>query len=594
MRVYRKILALLLAAALLLPLAACGDKGNAAEPDPAPETPDAVIPAPDEAADEDGTGKENSDPAPEEQKNGDVVILFTSDVHCGIDQGFGYAGLQRIRDTLESRGYTTILVDDGDAVQGDAIGTLSRGEAIIELMNAARYDLAIPGNHEFDYGMEQFLKLADMAQFPYISCNFNREGELIFAPYVIKEAAGMRIAFVGVTTPQTLSSSTPRYFQNDDGEFIYGFLQDDSGQAVYDAVQRAVDSARAEGADYVYVVGHMGLGEVFSPWSYADLIEHTSGIDVFLDGHSHDTEQVVMKNKDGENVARSACGTRLKCIGYSYITAEGGIGDTGVWSWPNDVGAPELLGIDNEMNDLVLAAREKLEAQLEVAVAESGVDLTIYDPNVTDASGHHIRMVRRAETNLGDLCADAILTASGADVALVNGGGIRADIGKGDVTYGDIITVFPFGNELCVVEATGQQILDALEWSANAVPGEFGGFLQVAGMSYEIDVSIPSGCVVDSENMLVGIEGERRVKNVMIGGEPLDPEKTYTVASTDYVLLSSGDGHTAFSGAALLQDRVKLDNQLLIDYIVNTLGGTVGSEYADPYGQGRIVITGGE
>lgn len=188
----------------------------------------------------------------------DVVVLYTSDVHCGVDQGFGYVGLQQVREQLEAAGNYTLLVDDGDNIQGEPLGTMTTGQASIELMNAMKYDVAIPGNHEFDYGMDRFLELTQMAEFPYISCNFNKEGELVFDPYVIKEFDGVQIAFVGVTTPKTLTSSTPKYFMDEEGNFIYGFLQDETGEAVYNAVQTAVDDARAEGADYVFVMGHLG------------------------------------------------------------------------------------------------------------------------------------------------------------------------------------------------------------------------------------------------------------------------------------------------------------------------------------------------
>ena len=524
------------------------------------------------------------------EKNGDIYILFTSDVHCGIDKGFGYAGLQQVRDTLEAQGYETILVDDGDAIQGEPIGTLSEGEAIIDLMNDLKYDVAIPGNHEFDYGMPRFLELVEKADFPYISCNFTYLDELVFEPYIIKEAAGKKIGFVGVTTPLTITASTPVYFQDENGEYVYGFMSDDTGERVYQAVQSAVDAAREEGADYVYVIGHMGNGAEFKPWTYADVISHTDGIDVFLDGHSHDTDQVIMKNKDGEDVPRSAVGTKMACIGYSHISAEGDIVETGIWSWPNKTSAPELLDIHNEIRDRVDEAQQELAEELDQVVASTAVTLTINDPEAVDSSGNPVRMIRRAETNLGDLCADAARDQSGADIAFVNGGSIRVSIEKGDITFGNILAVHPFGSMLCVLEVTGQQILDALEWSCRSVPDENGGFNQVSGLTFEINSAIDSPCKADKDGMCVGIEGERRVQNVMVGGEALDPEKTYTLAGYDYQLRQQGDGYTAYDGAPVLQDNVKLDNQVLIDYIVDTLGGNVGGEYADPYGEGRITI----
>lgn len=525
------------------------------------------------------------------EKNGDVYILFTSDVHCGIEQGFGFAGLQQVRNTLEKDGFTTILVDNGDMIQGEPVGAISEGEDMLDLMNAMHYDLAVPGNHEFDYGVDQFLALTEKAAFPYISCNFVKEGKKVLPPYVIKEASGMKIAFVGITTPTTITTSTPRYFQNEAGEFIYGFMQEDlTGAAVYQAVQEAVDAARAEGADYVYAVGHLGNDASAAPWTYEDVIYHTNGIDVFMDGHSHDTDHVVMKNKDGQEVTRIACGTKMEGICYSHISAETGIKESGLWIWTNPISVPEFLDIQNEMAETVVKVKAKLQDQMEQVIGRTDQVLTINDPIEKEASGKPIRMIRRAETNLGDFCTDAFRAAGESDIAILGGGNIRTNIESGDITYETVLKVFPFSSLLVVAEVTGQQILDALEWGARALPDENGGFLQVSGLSYEIDVTIPSGCLVDERGMHAGTEGPRRVKNVMVGDEPLDPAKTYTVSSIDYILLENGDGFTAFNGAKVLLDRTMIDSQILIDYIGETLGGTVGEQYADPYGEGRITI----
>lgn len=522
------------------------------------------------------------------QLSQDVVVLFTSDVHCGVDQGFGYAGLAAVRDSLEAAGNHVLLVDNGDAIQGEPIGTMTTGEAIIQLMNAVGYDIAIPGNHEFDYGMDRFLELTEKANFPYISANFNKEGELVFAPYVMKDFDGVQIAFVGVTTPKTITSSTPKYFQDDEGNFVYGFMQDESGEKLYEAVQTAVDNAREEGADYVVAMGHMGNEAECSPWTYADVIANTTGIDAFLDGHSHDTDQVAMANKDGEDVLRAACGTKLAGIGYLRIAVDGSI-STGLYTWNNDVALPELLGLENDISIAVDEAVAELDEKLGEVVAKTDVELTINDPVAVMEDGTPVRIIRNAETNLGDLCADAYRDQSGADIAFVNGGGIRVSIPAGDITLNDILSVHPFGNAMCVVEATGQQILDALEWGARSVPGENGGFLQVSGLTYEIHTYIESSAKADENTMFAGVDGEYRVKNVMVGGEPLDLEKTYTLASHNYMLKNGGDGFNMFMDCNLLQDEVMLDNQVLINYITGTLGGVVGEQYADPYGEGRIV-----
>ena len=537
------------------------------------------------------TGKA-PDPAPVE-KNGDVMILFTSDIHCGVDKGFTLAGLKQIRDGYEAQGYTTILVDDGDHVQGESLGTLTKGEAIIDLMNDMKYDLAIPGNHDFDYGMERFFELADMADFPYISCNFNTEGDLLFEPYKIIEAAGMKIGFVGVTTPETIIESTPAYFCNEEGDQIYQFKNGGNGEELYETIQDAVDSARKEGAEYIYLIGHLGDEDVCHPWNCYDVIENTTGIDVLLDGHSHDTGQLVIQNKNGEDVARSAVGTKLNCIGYSHISADGGITETNILSWPNDIPADKALNIHNDISDKVTAKQEELEEITNEVVAHSSVDLIVNDPKEKDKNGNPIRIVRMKETNMGDLCADAMLRLTDSDVAIMNGGGIRASIGKGDITYGDIINVFPFGNELSVINVSGQQILDALEWGAKGLPDENGGFLQVAGMTYTIDLSVDSSCTKDENGMFTGIEGDRRVKDVMIGDSPVDPEGSYRLASIKYILNSHGDGYTMFDGAEVIQKGSMLDSQLLINYITQTLEGSVGEEYDNPYGQGRITIIDG-
>ncbi len=518
-----------------------------------------------------------------------ILILYTSDVHCGIDQNYGYAGLWEAKNALTAQGYDVILVEDGDSIQGEPIGTLTKGAALTALMDTLGYGVAIPGNHEYDYGMEAFLSLAEQASYPYISCNFMHNGEPVFQPYVIRELGGKQIAFVGVTTPQTITSSTPTYFQNENGEYVYSFLQEDTGENVYNAIQTAADSARAEGADYVVVLAHLGNEAECIPWTYADVISHTTGIDVLLDGHSHDTDQIIMKNADGKQIPRSACGTKLACIGWCSIDGDGTV-TTGLYSWDREESAQKLLALKNPMTQAVAQATDELNEKLNEVVAHSGVTLTTTDPEAVDSNGKPIRIVRRMETNLGDLCADAFRQQAGADIGFFNGGGIRVSIAAGDITRNNILSVMPFGNGLCMVEATGRQIVDALEWGARAVPSESGGFLQVSGLTYEIHSYIPSSCVADENGLFASVAGERRVKNVIVGDQPIQLDKTYKLACHNYLLLSNGDGYTMFDGDPLLLDCVKLDNQLLIDYIVDVLGGEIGAEYADPYGQGRITI----
>lgn len=522
-----------------------------------------------------------------QEESGDIAILYTNDVHCAVNADeengvLGYAAVAGMKKELQESGYDVALVDAGDAIQGEAIGTLSNGAYLVDIMNAVGYDAAIPGNHEFDYGMENFLSLTEAAEYPYISCNFMdlRSNETVFEPYTILELGGKKLAFVGVTTPRTITSSTPAYFQDENGEYIYGFCQDEDGTALYETVQAAVDAAKEEGAELVIALAHLGIEAGTSPWMSTELIENTTGIDVVLDGHSHSTvEGEKVKNKEGKEVLLTSTGTKLAAVGQLTISAEG------------EISSELVTGTDArdaEVQSKIDGITAEFEADLQEVVGETTVDLVINEPSTLDQT-EKIRLIRSAETNLGDFCADAYRYVTGADIALVNGGGIREDILAGDITYNDIISVHPYGNAVCMVEATGQQVLDALECGAMVTPEEFGGFQQVSGLTYEIDVDTPSSVKLDDNGMFVGVDGEYRVKNVMVGEEPLDPEKTYTVASHNYMLKNGGDGMNMFMECEILLDEVMLDNQALIEYLKTGLNGVVGEQYKEPYGEGRII-----
>ena len=528
----------------------------------------------------------------------DIVILYTNDVHCGIADNIGYAGLARVKAAYEAAGKEVILVDNGDSVQGDVIGTLSKGEALVELMNEVGYDVAVPGNHEFDYGMDQFNKNVSLAKFQYVCCNFlNDNGEAVLKPYTIIEKGGKKIAFVGIDTPESFTKSTPTYFQDGEGNFIFSFCEGNKGQDLYDKVQETVDAARAEGADYVIALAHLGIDSQSSPWMSTEVITNTTGIDAMLDGHSHSViSGEAVKNKDGNDVILTSTGTKLANVGIFTITGEGKMSsmllDADAIQFISAVG---VLTDDNGAGEAVTAAIAKNEELVNTVVAKTAVTLTTTDPVAVDEKGNAIRIVRNQETNLGDLCADAYRAMGNTDIAFVNGGGIRANIEEGDITYGQIIKVHPFGNALCTVEASGQEILDALEMSVASMPGESGGFLHVSGLKFTVDLNVESTVVKDEMKMFVEVAGDRRVKDVEVLQEdgtyaPLDPNKTYTLACHNYLLKDMGDGYTMFADNNFLSEDVMLDNQVLINYIVDVLGGTVGGEYVDPYGQGRITI----
>lgn len=507
----------------------------------------------------------------------DIVILFTNDVHCGVDDKIGYAGLAGYKQDMIAAGNYVALVDAGDAIQGAAIGTLSKGSYIIDIMNKVGYDAAVPGNHEFDYGMSRFLELAGMADFDYISSNFVNltNNSNVFNSYKMMTFGDKKVAFVGISTPESFTKSNPTYFQNEKGEYIYSFCSGSNGAELYNAVQKAVDAAKNEGADYVVAVGHLGIDSQSSPWMSTEVIANTTGIDAFLDGHSHSTiASRTVKNKAGKDVLLSSTGTKLEAIGKLVIS------DNGV--------STELITDYTKKDETVSSYIKDIQAQyssmLNTVVATSNVNLVVNDPKTGN------RIVRKSETNLGDLCADAYRTMLGADIAFVNGGGIRAQIPAGSITYNNIISVHPYGNMACMVEATGQEILDALEMASRETPNENGGFLQVSGLTYEIDISVPSSVIVDDKKMFVSVNGKYRVKNVKVGGQPLDLNKTYTLASHNYMLKSGGDGINMFTDNKILKDEILIDNQVLISYITEKLGRVVGNEYSNPYGQGRIVL----
>ena len=510
----------------------------------------------------------------------DVVILHTNDIHCGVSDNVGVARLSQYKKDLKKQGLAVLLVDAGDAVQGAPIGKLSNGESIVNIMNAIGYDFAIPDNHEFDYGMAQFFKLNKLQKAGYYSCNFTdlRTGSIVLPPYRIFEAGGHKIAFVGVTTPETLATSTPKYFQDDKGKFIYGFQEDETGERVYAAIQKAVDAAKKDGAEFVVIVGHLGMESSLPHWSSTAIAENTRGVTAIIDGHSHEQyENRPAKNKDGKDVLITQTGTKMQTVGKLVLHDDGTMTSTLEKEETLPAPDPKILKVIEKEN-------KKFEAILKQPVGESLVDLQERDP----ATGK--RRVRSQETNMGDFVADAFRAVLNTDVAMVNGGSLRNTIKKGVFTYQDILTAFPFGNMSSAAEVKGQTILDALELGSMNTPDENGGFLQVSGLTYTIDATIPSTVELDAHGSFVGVKGERRVKDVMIGGKPIDPEKIYTVGGTTYVLKDGGNGMVMFKGAKLIDDGTLTDADMIMEYVQNHMNAKIGEDYADWKGQGRITI----
>ena len=510
----------------------------------------------------------------------DVVILHTNDIHCGVSDNVGVARLSQYKKDLKKAGAAVLLVDAGDAVQGAPIGKLSTGESIVNIMNAIGYDFLIPGNHEFDYGMPRFFELLKKQKTPYYSCNFTdlRTGNLVLSPYKIVSAGRHKIAFVGVTTPETLATSTPKYFQDEKGKFIYGFSEDETGEKIYAAIQKAVDGAKAQGAEYVFIVGHLGMDGSIPRWSSTTIAENTRGVTAIIDGHSHEKyENRSAKNLDGKEVLITQTGTKMQTVGKLVLHDDGTMTSTLETAETLPAPDPKILKVIEKEN-------KKFEPILNRPVGEALADIRDGDP----ATG--VRRVRNGETNMGDLVADAFRAVLHTDVSIVNGGSLRNTIKKGVFTYQDLLTAFPFGNMSSAVEVTGQTILDALELGAMNYPEENGGFLQVSGLTYTIDATVPSTVELDAHGSFVGVKGERRVKDVTIGGKPIDPAKMYTVGGTTYVLKDGGNGMVMFKGAKLIDDGSMTDADMIMEFVQNHKNAKIGEEYADWKGQGRIKI----
>ena len=531
---------------------------------------------------------------------GAIVIVHTNDVHCAVDDNLGYAKLVNYAKTMRSTygADNVTLVDAGDAVQGKAMGTLTDGEYLVDIMNECGYDFAIPGNHEFDYGMAQFNTLVARANAKYLSCNFTdlRTGNLMFDAYAMREygtgADTKKVAFLGICTPESLTKSSPAHFQ-EGGTYRYGFCEDDSGAKLYDAVQRAVDQARADGADYVVALAHLGQGGVTPRWTSAAVAANTSGIDVIIDGHSHELYVQTPLNKNGQPVLVTQTGTQLVGIGQVVINPATGT----IAAYASD-GTETVTASTTNGTASIIKAWDGVDADTAACIAGLQADLAKITGRVIGRSDvrlvaleddDYTWAVRAHETNLGDFVADAYLALAWhggimADIGLVNGGGIRANIEPGDVTYGNLIDVQPFNNQLAYVDTLGQNILDALEVGASKLPEPSGGLQHAAGLTYTVRTDIPSSVQMPG-GKFGGVAGEYRVRNVLVNGE------RYKLVSHTFLLVDGGDGLTMFmNDEAVLLD---LDNKALIEYIQYDLKGTIGGEYADPDGQGRIVIKGG-
>ncbi|MBQ3355992.1 MAG: S-layer homology domain-containing protein [Oscillospiraceae bacterium] len=541
----------------------------------------------------------------------EIVIYYTNDVHTYIDGVLSYDTIADMKYQTQKVAAGTLLVDAGDHIQGTAYGSMDKGKSIIELMNAAGYDLATLGNHEFDYGMEGAMNVIRWAQFPYVSANFYHEsngvkGANVLESYKIFEISGKKIAFVGITTPESFTKSTPAYFQDEAGNYIYGIAGGVTGADLYASVQSAINAAKAAGADYIIALGHLGDDVSSKPWTSEDLIANTTGLNAFIDGHSHSTVEMKTLQDAGKNkVVLTQTGSYFGAIGKMTI-------DLG-----RDTLTTELITSFNGSNAAVASLKNEwmntVDGMLGTVIGHTSLTFDNYKDGQ--------RLVRKQETNTGDFAADALYylfdnMGLDVDVAIMNGGGVRNKAITGDISYKTCKDIHTFGNVACLQTVTGQQILDALEWGArDTTAAECGGFLQVSGLTYDIYTNIKSTVRKDDKGVWTGgPTGDYRVNNVKIWDKdagkyvPLDKKASYNLAGYNYTLRDLGDGFAMFKGAVNVLDYVMEDYMVLANYIesfavvngkheivANSPSVPFGSDYSTVDGSGRIkIITNGQ
>ncbi len=584
--------------------------------------------------------------AAETSPSDDIVILYTNDVHTYIDGPLSYDVIAAVKAELETQYSHVLLVDAGDHVQGTAYGSMDKGQTIIKLMNAAGYDLATLGNHEFDYGMEGCQQIVAWAEYPYVSCNFYEEadgvrGENVLPAYQMFDFGTEKLAIIGVTTPESFTKSTPAYFQDENGNYIYGISGGEDGSALYADVQAAIDSAADEGATKVIALGHLGDDLSSQPWTSAEVIANVSGLSAFIDGHSHSTVAgETVTDKDGNSVVLTQTGQYFGRIGMMVISAAGDI-STGFIECEeilepvlDEAGNPVK---DEDGNDTTEVVGYKLVSDLytgaewcsdeTVAAIKDGwmaeIDQELgtvigSTPLTLDNYADGTRLVRSQETNTGDFAADALYFLfddmdMDVDVAVMNGGGIRNEAITGEISYQTCKTIHTFGNVACLQTVTGQQLLDALEWGARTAGTgeECGGFLQVSGITYKIDTEWPDSTQKDDKGVWIGgPTGGYRVHDVKVynketgAWDDLDLTASYNLAGYNYTLRDLGDGFNMFDGAVNVLDYVMEDYMVLANYVQAFDGGVVDAansplaakypglllDYSTVEGSGRIVM----
>ena len=528
------------------------------------------------------------------QRKQPIVILYENDAHCAVE---GYARLAGQRDAERQHTPYVAIVSSGDFAQGNTVGSLTKGEAIVRIMNTVGYDYLTIGNHEFDYTVPQMQHLSEMLTAKTLCCNFSRyeqdnddkdddrDDNDLYPAYEVKDFGGTKVGFIGVATPSTFRSSTPTYFIDDNGNLLYNFHQTDT----YECVQEAVNDAREEGAEIIIVLSHLGDDPEVA---YSrGLIAATHGIDVVLDGHAHHVLNERLVNDRGDSVTLTSTGTKFAYIGRLTIDTDNRV-------------TTELLPISDchrvnqAVQDTVLAIQQELEARVNAPVGTTAFALA-------DRDNQDNRLVRKQETNLGDFMADVARYTTGANIGVCNGGGLRAGLYNETITFGNIVSIWPFNNTMRVVECTGQQLLDAFEVSAANLPRENGDFMHVSGLRYTINPHVPTSVIWDDNRMFNGVGKTRRIAKMEVfmlaDGESdklpyeqrgtwqqVNPNAVYTIGGQSYIIACSGASGMFAKMRLLPVEGEPVNDVDAVCAYIQAMGGTINDVYRRP--QGRITI----
>ena len=527
-----------------------------------------------------------------DEKTCDIAILHINDVHCGVDSTIGYDGFVLYRKEMEQECNHVLTVDVGDHLQGGTLGAISDGEAIIKIMNEVGFDVVTLGNHEFDYGNSQLEKLGQEISSKYINSNFcfNSNKTSIYDAYKIVEVGDKKIGFIGVVTPLTFSKT-----------YLVGIKDEETGKPMYDfrgedlaqVVQKNINELKEEKVDYIFLLTHLGMS--VEQYTSDGLLSNLEGVDAVFDGHTHLVYNVTTKDKNNKEIPIAQTGTKFESIGKLIIKTDGTI-ETEIIKEvpePKDIDGAKSLNrskserwVDEKTNTFINDIIKGYDNELKIIVGYSDFDLIIKPENSTDSHSIYCRV---QECTVGDLVADAINNLAGGSFSIVNGGGLRNNMKKGNITRADVIEAMPWFNNVVVKKLTGQTILDALEFGVRNYPEASGGFPQVSSeFSFDFDPDIESTVEVDKDGVFIKVGEKRRVSNVKLNGVAINPENTYNVTLLEFIA-SGGDGYSMISKVEVDKEATLTDTDAVTKYIKDNLEGKIPDKYKDV--QGRINIS---